>query len=56
MGVPGLFAWLVKKGKNTNFVFTKNIHIPNIIMHDINNMDYLLMMQIVYFIQNVIIQ
>ena len=42
MGVPGLFSWLVKKYKNTNFVFTKNTHTPSIIMHDINNMDYLL--------------
>ena len=42
MGVPKFFLWLVKKYKNTNFIFTKDANTPKIIMSDIDDMDYLL--------------
>ena len=39
MGVPGFFAWLWKKYKLQNFVFTKS-NIPECDVEIINNIDY----------------
>ena len=45
MGVPGLFLWLWKNYKKTNFVFNKSQLDPDIdnkLLDQVTNLDYLL--------------